>query len=71
MPYATVYYHTPLGRFSKLDFSTTKRVPMPNDASSKSFPTPTILARHYSNCGGIQLGKSVYGVDYTPSYHIR
>ena len=29
-------YHTPLGRFSKLDCSTTKRVPIPNDKSSES-----------------------------------
>ena len=28
--------HTPLGRFSKLDYSTTKRMPMPNDTSSES-----------------------------------
>ena len=29
-------YHTPLGRFSQLDCSTTKRVPIPNDTSSAS-----------------------------------
>ena len=28
--------HTPLGRFSKLNFSATKRAPMPNDTSSES-----------------------------------
>ena len=34
--YATVYKDTPLGRFSKLDFSTSKRLPIPDDASSES-----------------------------------
>ena len=29
-------YHTPLGEVSKLDCSTDKRVPIPNDASSES-----------------------------------
>ena len=41
-------YHTPLGRFSKLDCSTIKRVPIPNDTSLEAlgemFPTPTFLA---------------------------
>ena len=32
----TVYNHTPLRRFSKLDCSTAKRVSMPNDTSSES-----------------------------------
>ena len=29
-------YHTPLGRFSKVDIAATKRVPIPNDASPES-----------------------------------
>ena len=29
-------YHTPMGRFSKADCSTTKRVQTPNDTSSES-----------------------------------
>ena len=29
-------HYTPLGRFSKVDCSTTKRVPIPNDTSSES-----------------------------------
>ena len=29
-------YHTPLGRFAMLDFSTTTGVPTPNDESSDS-----------------------------------
>ena len=41
--------HTPLGRFSELDWSTTKRVSTPNDASSESalvemLSTPTFVA---------------------------
>ena len=42
--------HTPLGQFSKLDCSTTKRVPILNDTyvfgklSARIFPTPTVLA---------------------------
>ena len=52
-------YHTPLGRFSRLDCSITKkRVPAPNDrirlrkALGEMFPTPSFfLHRHYSNCG--------------------
>ena len=30
------HYHAPLERFSKLDCSTAKRVPIPNDSSSES-----------------------------------
>ena len=47
----TVYdfvYQPPLGRFSKLDCSTAKRVPIPNGTSSESsrrdVPSPTFLA---------------------------
>ena len=57
-PYATVcsVNHTLLGRFSKVDFSTAKRVPKPNDTctSSESFRRGVFNARpfrhpHYSN----------------------
>ena len=69
-PDTTVYdgvHHTPLGRFSKLDCSTTKRVPIPNDTSSESSRRDVSNAdlfghRHYSNCcGGINHGKSFQG----------
>ena len=36
LPYTTVVYYTPLEFFSKLDCSTTKRVPIPNDTSPQS-----------------------------------
>ena len=60
--------HTPLGRFSKVDCSATKRVPIPNETSSESsrrdFPTPGFLARHDSNCccGDIEDGNIGPGV---------
>ena len=34
--YSILHYDTPLGRSSKLDCSTTKKVPIPNDTSSES-----------------------------------
>ena len=67
--------HTPLVRFSKLDCSTTKRVPVvpiPNDiyvvgklSLGEIFPTQTFFfwhRWHYSNCcGDIHHGKSAQG----------
>ena len=52
---------TRLGRFSKLDCSTNKRVPVPNDMSSESSrrdfqSQPFWHHRHYSNCGDIEHG---------------
>ena len=41
----TSHYHTPLVRYSKLDSSTTKRVPIPNDTST----SPEISRRDVSN----------------------
>ena len=77
-PY-TVYsisHHTPLGRFSKLDCSTTQRVPIPNDAyvfgtlSVGSFPTSDLFGTDtIPNCGGIDREKSAQGgVMYTVVY---
>ena len=59
-------YHTPVGRFSKRDCSTTKRVPIPNGTSLESsqrdgFKPPLFWHRYYSNCEDIEHGKSAQG----------
>ena len=52
------HYHTPLVRFSKLDCSTTKRVPIPNDAyvfgklSARCFQRRAFWHQHHSDCCG-------------------
>ena len=73
-------HHSPLRRFSKVDCSTTKRVPIPNDTSSESstyvavgdkFATLTCWYRHCSNCEDIEGGKSAQGgCDYTLVYGV-
>ena len=65
----TVYdgvYHTPLGRFSTLDCSTTKRLPIPNDyvfgkLSARCFKREPCWHRYNSNCGDVEHGKSAEG----------
>ena len=57
-----VSHITRLGRFCKLDCSTTKRVPIAND-TSESFRRDVLqrrrfLHRHDINCGDIEHGKS-------------
>ena len=67
--YTTVCITSPLERFSKLDCSTTNRVPMPNDTSSESswrdvsyadlFRTSIILTVEIST---MKIGPGVCGV---------
>ena len=58
--YGGVYagvYHTPLGRFSKLDCSTAKRVAIPNDTSSESSRRDVCIA-------------DLFGIDPIPTVEI-
>ena len=55
-------YYTPLGRFSRIDCTTTKRVQMPNGMSSESCRGDVSNAdffshRHCLNFGDIEHGK--------------
>ena len=69
-------YHTPLGRFFKLDCSTTKRAPIPNDTSRESsrrdFSKAVLFGTDtYSKRGDIDHGKSAQvGVTYPAVYGI-
>ena len=66
----------PSGAFSKLDFSTTKRVANTEryvfgKLSARCFRHRPFRHRHYSNCGDIGHGKSGHGgVIYTVVYGI-
>ena len=56
----------PLRWFSKLDCSTAKRAPIPNDTCSESsrrdvFQCQPFWHKHYPNCGDIERGKSTQG----------
>ena len=42
------FYHTPLWRFSKVDCSTTKRVPTPNDTSSEKLSARCFSRRSWN-----------------------
>ena len=73
----TVYagvYHTPLGRFSKVDSSTTNMLPnterhVSGKLSARCFQRRPFWHRHYSNCGDFDHGKSAQeGVIYTVVY---
>ena len=66
-------YHTPLGRFSKLDCSTTKRVPNTEryvfgKLSARCFQRRVCWHRHYSSCGGFDHGKSAPLVQRSVTY---
>ena len=78
--FSTVYdgvHHTPLGRFSKLDYSATSRVSIPNDTSSECSRRGVSNAdlfwhRHCSNRGDMEHGKSAQGcVIYIVVYYIE
>ena len=87
LPYRTVYLlrvcHTPpLGQFSKVDCSTTKRVPIPNDAlgklSARRFECRPFWQRHYYVIVQLLIYTAVEisslenrtrGAWYRPSYH--
>ena len=64
--YDSSVHRTPLGRLSKVDCLTTKRVRIPNFTSSKSSPRHPSNAdlfghRHCSDCGDINHGISAQG----------
>ena len=65
-PYTMVGVHrTPLGRFSKLDCSTTKRVPIPNHTSSECSRRGVFNAEHFWHRPSSNYGDIIHSLQVT------